>query len=289
MIRCAALIATLVAITACTEIETPADAPRDPGDPGQFSRIVTLAPHLAELAYAAGAGDRLVGVSAYSDYPQPVLSLPVVGDAFTVDQERLALLEPDLLLAWESGMPASTISNLRAAGFRVEVIRTRGLDDIAAALRRIGSLAGTGSAGDTAARLFSEQVQKLREAHAGKRRLDVFFQVSEQPLYTINKDHYISELLDLCGGRNVFAELEEFAPNVDVEAVLARQPEVILSSVADTEPDRWRRFATLPAVETDSFYVMSADEIGRPTPRVVIAAEAVCAALDDARQRMSAS
>lgn len=280
--RRAALVATLVAITACTEALAPAD---DPRDPGQFSRIVTLAPHLAELAFAAGAGDRLVGVSAYSDYPEPVLSLPIVSDAFTVDRERLALLEPDLLLAWESGMPASTISNLRAAGFRVEVIRTRGLDDIAAALRRIGSLAGTGSAGDTAARLFGEQVKKLREAHAGKRQLDVFFQVSKHPLYTINRDHYISELLDLCGGRNVFAELDDFAPNVDVEAVLARQPEVILSLAADTESDTWRRFATLPAVETDSFYVMPADEIGRPTPRVLIAAEAVCAALDDARQR----
>lgn len=283
MILRAALIATLVAVTACTEAGAPAD------DPVHYSRIVTLAPHLAELAYAAGAGDRLVGVSAYSDYPAEAASLPVVSDAFTVDREQLALLEPDLLLAWESGMPASTISNLRAAGFRVEVIRTRGLDDIAAALRRIGRLAGTEAPGDAAASQFADQIERLRDAHAGKRRLSVFFQVSEQPLYTINADHYISELLDLCGGNNVFAGLDEFAPNVDVEAVIARRPEVILASAAQTDFDTWRRWVTLPAVETNSFYTMPADEIGRPTPRVVIAAEAVCAALDDARQRMPAS
>ena len=283
MIRCAALIATLVAISACTDIEPP------DSDPARSARIVTLAPHLAELAYAAGAGDRLVGVSAYSDFPAPVRSLPVVSDAFTVDQEQLALLKPDLLLAWESGMPASTISELRNMGFRVEVVRTRGLDDIANALRRIGSLAGTSAQGDRAASEFNAALESLRAAHAGKRRLDVFFQVSGQPLYTINADHYISELLELCGGRNVFAALDEFAPNVDVEAVIAREPDVILASSADATFDTWRRWATLPAVKTDSFYVMPADEIGRPTPRVVIAAEAVCAALDDARRRLPAS
>nr|MDJ0919458.1 ABC transporter substrate-binding protein [Woeseiaceae bacterium] len=194
----------------------------------------------------------------------------------------------DLLLAWESGMPASTVEELRALGYRVEVIRTRGLDDIASALRRIGRLTGRAANGDEEAKRFESALAALRDANGDKRRLDVFYQVSEQPLYTVNGRHYISEVLEICGGSNVFAELDELAPNVAVEAVIARQPEVILAAGATTNFDVWRRWDTLPAARTDSFYVLPADETGRPTPRVRVAAEAACAALDDARERQAA-
>ncbi|MDH3410224.1 MAG: cobalamin-binding protein, partial [Gammaproteobacteria bacterium] len=92
--------------------------------------------------FAAGAGDTLVGVSAYSDYPDEAKQLPIIGDAFVVDQEQLAVLQPDLLLVWQSGTPEHVVDELRGAGYRVEVIRTRTLADVAAAIRRIGDLTG---------------------------------------------------------------------------------------------------------------------------------------------------
>lgn len=257
---------------------------------GVGSRVVTLAPNLAELVYAAGAGKTLVGVSAYSDYPPAVRALPQVGDAFLVDREQLALLGPDLVLAWQSGTPEHVVGELRAAGFRVETIRTRSLDDVAAALRRIGALTGFADVAAAAAAAYSADLERLRDRHAGADGIRVFYQVSARPLYTIGGPHYVSELIGLCGGRNVFADLEAPAPTVDVEAVVERDPEVLLASTdAGLDAfDEWRRWPAMAANRYDNRFLMPADEIGRATPRLVTAGKAVCEALDEARVRRAA-
>ena len=251
------------------------------------SRIVTLAPNLAELVFAAGAGDALVGVSAYSDYPPAAEALPLVGDAFTIDQEQLALLRPDLLLAWESGTPAHVVDELRHAGYEVEVIRTRSLDDIAAALVRIGTLAGTKQQALEVAAEFSAALQALGDAYSDAEPIRVFYQVSSRPLYTVGREHYASELIALCRGRNVFADLGELAPAVDVEAVIDRNPEVMLAgddagSNAFAEWDRW------PAIAANRYrnrFLLPADELSRPTNRVLVAGKVICDALQSARKR----
>lgn len=251
-------------------------------------RIVTLAPHLAELVYAAGAGERLAAVSAYSDYPAEVTSLPVVSDAFNVDQEQLALIRPDLLLAWQSGNAAHIVESLRQRGYRVEVIRTQSLADIAAALRRIGRLAGTAAAAEEAAAAFESELADLQTGAEGTVPLRAFYQVSARPLYTVNGDHYISELLGLCGAKNIFADLRELAPLVSEEAVLARDPQVMLAADVGDDPFApWRRWPQLAANRTGSHYTVSADLIGRPTPRVIEAGRQLCARLALARARLS--
>ncbi len=224
-----------------------------------------------------------MGVSAYTDFPAEVLELPLVGDAFTVDQEQLKLLGPDILLAWESGMPSSTIDDLRAAGHRVEVIRTRGLGDIEAAMRRIGELAGTSDTAESVADDFRAELDALTLEYADRETLSVFFQIAERPLYTVNGDHYVSELLRLCGGENIFSDLGTLAPSIDVEAVVARDPEVLVTAGRLSALDAWRSFATMEAVRHERFVVLPADETGRPGPRVLTAARAACKALDEQR------
>jgi iron complex transport system substrate-binding protein len=277
------LIASLSTLFAC---ESP-DAPPDPADTTISPRIVTLAPNLAELVFAAGAGDSLVGVSAYSDYPPVVETLPLVGDAFTIDQEQLALLRPDVLLAWESGTPAHVVDELRQVGYAVETIRTRNLDDIAAALARIGAIAGRPEQARKAAAKFTSALQELGDAHADAEPIRVFYQVSSRPLYTVSREHYASELITLCGGRNVFADIGELAPAIDVEAVVDRDPEVMLASDdagadAFTEWDRWPAIA---ANRHGNRFLLPADELSRPTPRVLAAGIAICEALQLARTR----
>lgn len=254
---------------------------------GDELRIVTLAPHLAELVFAVGAGDRVVGVSSYTDHPAAAAALPVVGDAFSIDQERLALLEPDLLLAWKSGTPAHVVDELRARGFRVETIETRGLDDVAAAIEQIGRLTGRLGAARQVAGEFRAGISRLEEKYAGATPIDVFYQVSLEPLYTINGDHYVSELIETCGGANVFADLGALAPMVDVEAVLARNPEVMLASADNPRDvfDVWRRWPELAVNRYDNYFFLPAGSIGRPTPRLVAAGETLCAVLDRARER----
>ena len=276
----------LIALAGACSNDTPPPATGAAG-----LRVVTLAPNLAELVYAAGAGETLVGVSAWSDYPPAVAALPQVGDAFAVDEERLTLLQPDLLLAWQSGTPAHLVDDLRAAGYRVETIRTRGLDDVPAALQRIGELTGYAAEAEAAAAAFTAQLEDIGSRHAGRADVRVFYQVSARPLYTVNGDHYVSELIDLCGGSNVFADLSELAPTVDVEAVLERDPEALLASTdaGGGAFEVWQRWAGLAANRYGNRFLMPADEIGRATPRLVAAARAVCAALDQARANRDAA
>lgn len=256
-----------------------------------FRRVVTLAPNLTELVYAVGAGETLVGVSAWSDYPLPARQLPVVGDAFTVDHERLLLLNPDLMLVWESGTPAHTVEKLRQLGYTVEAIRTRSLADVSAAMQRIGQLTGHAREAERAAALFDEGLQSLRQAQAGSARITVFYQVSARPLYTVNGEHYVSELIEVCGGQNVFEDLRELAPAISVEAVVERNPEVMLAST-DAGTDGftvWERWPDMRANRYGNHYLLPADEIARATPRLLAAAAAMCTALQHARKNRSAA
>ena len=255
-----------------------------------YSRVVTLAPNLTELVFAAGAGDALVGVSAYSDYPAEARQLPVIGDAFMVDQEQLAVLQPDLLLVWQSGTPAHVVDELRRVGYRVEVIQTRGIDDVGAALRRIGSLTGHEDSASAVATAFDAELTAIEQQYADEDDVRVFYQVSRRPLFTVNGEHYVSELIDACGGSNVFADLGDLAPTVDVEAVVERNPEVMLASsdAGDDAFAEWQRWPHIAANRYENLFIMPADAIGRATPRLLAAAQAVCDALQTARSRRAA-
>jgi iron complex transport system substrate-binding protein len=253
-------------------------------------RVITLSPHLAELVSAIGAGDRLVGVSAYTDFPPAAAALQVVGDAYNLDQERLALLEPDILLAWDTGTPLHVIDDLRSRGYRVEVITTTRLDDIPVALTTIGNMLDASQQAEQVASEFRRFIASLSRHYRGAPAISVFYQVDARPLYTINGNHFVSELIGVCGGRNVFEKLEGLAPLISVEAVLDRDPEVILAS-SDAGPDafdEWDRWPLLAANRYGNRFLMPADEIGRPTPRLAGAAVAVCEALDTARRNREA-
>lgn len=252
---------------------------------GHRLRIVSLAPNLTELAYAAGAGDTLVGTVEYSDYPASAKALPRVGDAWRVDVEQVLALEPDLVLVWASGTPVETIERLRSMRLRVVPVETFRIADVAAALRQIGAIAGTDAIAEAAARRYEQEMRALQAAHAGVRRLSVFIEIDDDPLYTVNGKHVISEVVSLCGGDNVFANLPQLAPPVALEAVLARDPEVILST-DDTVSDPaelWRRWTRMRAVRSGTIFALDSDIVTRATPRLAEGARAVCSALDTAR------
>ncbi len=254
-------------------------------DEEDISRLVTLSPHLAELVYAVGAGDLLVGVSAYTDYPQAAAKLPVVGDSFNLDLERLAMLQPDLLLAWDSGTPTHMVDKLRNSGFDVALITTTKLADIPQALRQIGELSGHTRQALEVATTFEDELRALGKRTVNAAPISVFYQIDARPLYTVNGEHYVSELIELCGGANIFADLGGVAPLVSVEAVLERDPEVIMASTdaGNYAFDEWRRWEALQANRYGNYFLMPADETGRATPRLLIAARAFCEALDEGR------
>lgn len=250
---------------------------------GPARRIVSLAPHITELLYAAGAGERLVAAVEHSDYPPQARQLPRIGDAARIDLERLALLEPDLVVAWGSGTPARELAGVRRLGVPLYLSEPRRLDAIGEQLRQFGRLAGTQAIAAQAAAEYERRLAALRMRYAAMPRRPVFYQLALQPLLTVNAAHIINEVLSLCGGVNPFAGLRELTPRVDIEAVLAARPAAVIHALYAGEDaggtERfWSRHGLDPATR---FIAVPGDHIHRPTPRILAGAERICAGLTD--------
>lgn len=257
-------------------------------------RVVTLAPSLTELVYAAGAHGQLVGVSAYSDFPEGAEYKPKVADATGVSFEALLALKPDLVLAWKGGTRPTDITRLESLGINVFVIDIRSLADVPRALRTIGKLTGRPNIGDTPERvagIFESKLEILRLASRDKVRVRVFFEISQMPLMTINGQHFISETLKLCGGVNVFSDVAQVVLEPSREVLLRRGADAILRPASihkDIVRDK-ALYSGLAAYRNGRVYPLNADWILRPGPRVLLAAEEICTALDSARSSMTAN
>jgi iron complex transport system substrate-binding protein len=265
----------VVLLAACT-----VEAPAPTGE-----RIISVAPNLTELLYAAGASGQLVAVSEYSDFPEAARALPRIGDAFRLDYERIVALAPTVAVIWESGTPPEVRTRLEGLGIRVVGIPTLRLDDIAVGLETLGALAGTENVAAAAAAGFRAEIASLRAEYRKRPRLRVFVQIDDAPLFTVGGGHLITEIVELCGGSNVFADAGALALPVDLESVLVRAPQVILSADDGDPIEYWARFDGLAAVATGSVYRAPADLLARPSPRISAGAAEVCEFLEDARSR----
>jgi len=252
-------------------------------------RIVSLAPHATELLYAAGAGERVVGVLASSDWPPEVAAKPKVGDARALDLERILTLAPDLVVTWPYAAPAQ-VGALLGRGIPVFIADPATIDGIAVDLERLGALAGTLPRAAARAAEFRARLARLAARHAGARRVRVFYEIWNAPLYTIGRRHLITEAIGVCGGENVFASLALPAPGVSIEAVLAARPEAIVAGadggVRPAWLDEWNRWTTLPAVASGNLYTVDANLLHRAGPRFLDGVEQLCAALEQARARV---
>jgi iron complex transport system substrate-binding protein len=250
------------------------------------ARIVALSPHLSEIVFAAGAGAQLAAVVRFSDYPEQARRLPQVGDASRIDLERVLTLKPDLILAWQSGNPAGDLERLEQLGLRVFVSEPRRLPDIARLIRTIGELAGTGAVADKAAAAFENELANLRARYSTRGLVRVFYEIWHRPLLTVNRAHLISDVLALCGGKNVFGNAAVLTPSVSLEAVLAARPQVILGGGSATHADQlisqWQQ-APAAALRAIPVRYVPADLIQRQTPRILEGARVVCAHLEEVR------
>ena len=252
-------------------------------------RIVSLAPFITELLFDAGAGARVVGVSRFSDYPDAARALPVIGDAARLDLERIAALRPDLVIAWTSGTPAAATARLEAMGLRVVVLDPRRLSDIPETLRALGRLAGTSPVADRAARDFDVQVERLRARYSRRRPVPAFVEIATQPLLTLNDRHLVSDVLRLCGGRNVFGALPLLVVHIGWEDVLRADPAAVFIASEDAADALavWRRYPALRAVARKHVFVLKPETIVQQTPRVLQGAESICRALEQVRDGTS--
>ena len=250
-------------------------------------RIITLAPHATENAFAAGAGDAVVGRSAFSDFPAAAQALPILSGYRGIDIERVLRLRPDLVVVWQTGGSTRQIDHLIKLGIPLYISEPRSLSAIADNLRDMGLLAGVSERAEAAAEGFLDEVARLRAQYRRVRRLSVFYQIWAAPVSTINGAHLATELLNLCGATNVFANLPVLAGPVSMEAILKLDPDAIVLSADESSAadwmQRWQRWPSLRAVRAGALVVIDADLSSRHTTRVVEGINALCIALDRAR------
>lgn len=249
------------------------------------TRVVSLAPHITEQLFAIGAGDRIVGTTEHADYPPAATAIPRVGRAHSLDLERIAALHADLIVIWGSGFPPAMIASVERLGVPVFISEPHALADVARSLERLGVL--TGHDGALAGAQFNAKLESLRRQYAARPPVRVFYQVWASPLMTLSGRHVISEAIRLCGGRNVFESLVPIAPQVSVEAVLAADPQLVLTAepggTASAALAMWQRFPTLAATRQRQFATLDADRINRHGPRLADEIAVLCAAIERTR------
>lgn len=275
------------------------DAGRKHVLPHPAQRVVTLAPNLTEMVFAVGGGAQLVGTVATSDYPEAALAVPRVGDHQRLDIERIVALKPDMVLVWHHGNAGRELAQLEAAGLRLVYLEPQRLEDIARAIERMGILLGREATAMQRALALRTALAGLRARHAGAESVSVFYQVWSQPLMTVNDQQLISDVIRLCGGRNVFGHLAPLVPQLSTESVVAERPEVIFvaretgpeasSAGARRDPKAasfamWSGFRQIPAVQRNWLYTLPGDVISRQGPRIELGARAVCEVLDEVRR-----
>lgn len=257
--------------------------------PEPAQRIATLSPGATELMFAAGAGSKVVAVVNHSDYPPAARKIPLVGNHTRIDLEALLALEPDLVITWVTGNPPAQIEMLNELGLPSFAIEPRTFKKVSGAIERLSILAGTEEEGFAEAERFRKGIAEIAENYQAAEPIPVFYQVWETPLMTINNEHLIGKVLQLCGGVNVFGDMPRLVPRISAEVVLQADPHVILTGsvegASDDELDHWKDYSGMTAVARGNLFFVPASPISRPTPRLLEASNSICQKLDIARER----
>ena len=250
-------------------------------------RIVSLAPNITEVLFHIGAGEKIVGADEYSNYPEEAKDILRVNNHAAANYELILSLEPDLVIAWQSGNGNKIIDPLRKLGIPVFVVETNKMDAIPSLFRRFGKLSGHGDQAEQRAHEFSRRLQELRAAQAGKSVIKVFYQIWDEPLITLNGEHMVSDIINLCGGVNVFSDAIPLVPYVNIETVVAADPEVIIAGGSREERpawfESWQKWSGISAVINQHIYLIPSDLMQRHSARILDGMELMCAHLDSAR------
>lgn len=284
-----ALVAAMVAGASHAAVSVVDDTGRRVTLARPAQRVISMAPHITEMLFEAGAGARVVGVMNYSDYPAAARALPLVGSSSELDMERVLALKPDLLVVWQGGNTERQLAQLQALGIPMFYSDPQRMAQIGDTVLRMGALMGTEAAARPAAARFSAALAALATRYGSRAPVRMFYQVWDKPLYTLNGTQIVSDAMRVCGGVNVFGQLQVRAPAVSIEAVIEQDPEAIFAGDRGGEPDAglnmWRPYRGMLAVKRGNLFTLTGGLLARPGPRMVQGAAALCEKLELARQR----
>ncbi|MDX2464425.1 MAG: cobalamin-binding protein [Porticoccus sp.] len=249
-------------------------------------RVISLAPHLTEVVYAVGGGDRMVATVAWSDFPEEAKLLPIIGSNNKINYEALLAYNPDLVLVWRSGNGESIIQRLSSLGLNVFVNEPKKLNSIPDTLHKIGRLLGVESESEKTILEFQLTLSTLQNKYQQVRKVSVYYQIWQSPLISFGGKHLVSDVLRLCGAENIFSDVRPLVPRIGVESVLAADPEVIIVGQytdVDAAFEYWKQWPQLKAVTNHHLYKVDPYLLHRHTPRILLGAKQLCSAIDQAR------
>ncbi|KIP98379.1 MULTISPECIES: helical backbone metal receptor [Pseudomonas] len=245
-------------------------------------RVVSLAPSLSEIVLELDSADLLVGVLDGGERPAALEHLPSVGRYGQLELETLLALQPDLLLLWPGSVSAAQRAQLKTFGIPMLVLEPHSLDELARQFVQIGERLGRAEQGQRLHQRFVAGLAELRERYRRERPVSVFYQVWDAPLYTLGGGQIISDALQACGARNVFADLQLPAPQVSVEAVLQRDPALIIAGDR-RQLQAWQRWPQLSAVQREQLLVLPDKGLERPSFQMLDATARLCELLAPTR------
>ena len=251
------------------------DLGREVKVPERIERAISLAPSLTETIFAAGAGDRLVGVTSYCNYPAATASIEKVGDTLTPNIERIIALKPQLVFVSTSSQLESFTSVLKDQNIQVYVSNPSNFEDMVRGIRTLGTLFGTAAIADAKANEIENRARSLDESLKNTQRPKVFVQISNDPLFTIGRDSFLTQVIYRAGGDSVTKDVASAYPKLSKETALAMNPDVIILSDSDDNKEPNTVFRNSAAVKNGRVYRINADIISRPGPRLVDAIEQI--------------
>lgn len=285
--RIALVMACSVSVNSAAELVVVDDSGAQVRLQQPAKRIISLAPNITEVLFYVGAGKQIVGADEYSNYPPAAKDIVRVNNHAAANYELILSLKPDLVIAWQSGNGEKIINPLRKLGIPVFVVETRQIDQIPNLFRRFGQLSGHADQAEQRAVEFTQRLKALRLANQGKSLVRTFYQIWDEPLITLNGKHMVSSVIELCGGVNIFADAVPLVPYVNIESVVAADPQVIIAGGSQEEQPawfkRWQKWSGISAVIKGQVYLIPADLMQRHSVRILDGAEMMCDYLDSAR------
>ena len=253
-------------------------------------RVVSMAPHVTELLFAAGGGSRVVGAVNYSDYPEAAKRIPRIGSNREIDIERVIALKPDLIVAWMHNSSERQIDLVRKLGVPVFQSDPQSLDSIPESVLRLGRLMGTDAAAEATATQLRKQLAGLRAQYAKRPPVRTFYQVWDKPLYTLSGKSILTDAMRLCGGVNIFDSLNVVAPIVTIESVLQANPEAIIATAEKNYGgvELWKQYGSVQAVRNKNLFTLDGNLLNRAGPRMIEGTAAMCEVLEQARKHRAA-
>jgi len=252
-----------------------------------YQRIISLAPHITEMLYSAGAGEKLVGVVQYSDFPPAARQLPIIGNANGLNLEAIVALKPDLILGWKQGNQAKNLKRLQAFGIHVKTTEIQSLNDIPKQIQYFGEQFGIPSLAQKTAKTLKQELNRIKKTYQNRSKVRTFYQLWNKPFITINNKQFIGQAIQLCGGQNIYHDLPLLSAEVSLESVISNNPQVILlggsNPMQTVWKKDWQKWQSVSAVKNKQVHPLISDLFQRPTARMIMALEDLCLAINRAR------